>query len=300
MIFDKILELDVLVEQPKMLTLFRYPLSFSYSPLIHKTFGEQIAIQVEYTQTEVQPGTLKDAIDRFRQQGGIGANVTMPLKEEAFRVCTHLTERARIAQSVNTLYWRDNQLWGDNTDGIGFYRDVVDNLKHSFTNKVVCILGAGGAARGIIADIANARPKKLFICNRTFERAAQLTQHFQKYQIELDAVTIEDLNAFAEKDQINWIIQARPSTIEEELPFSKQLFKGTSIYELSYSKQSGPLPFSAWALTQGAVSVHDGLGMLVEQAAEAFQAWFLCKPLQTQSLIETLKKEPHSIVNTHS
>lgn len=272
-----------------MLTLFRYPMNFSFSPLIHHAFARQIGVEVDYTQTEVAPNQLQAAVHQFKQNGGIGANVTMPLKEEAFQICDKLTERAQVAKSVNTLYWRDAELWGDNTDGIGFYRDITQNLNRTFTNKVVCILGAGGAARGIIADIAKDKPQAIFVLNRTFARAQDLTQHFRQHEIYIEAMTFEALNSFAKKNRIDWFIQARPSILSDDLALSKHLIAGASVYELSYAKNAELLPFNAWALENNAHEVFDGLGMLVEQAKEAFQSWFQCENLETTAILKNLR-----------
>ena len=272
----------------KKLTLFRFPLAYSFSPLIHQFFGEQLQIPLEYTQTEVKPGDLKKAVISFHNEGGIGANVTMPLKEEAFTISDKVTPRAKIAKSVNTFFWKENQLWGDNTDGIGLLKDITQNHGYSLKDKVICILGAGGAAAGIIASLEAHLPKEIIICNRTLERAHELQKRFSSL-----TVTPKILN-FKELDfPVDWIINTTPLNAFESLStLNPIVVKNTFVYEITYSKDGKPLPFTTWALDNEAKKVFDGLGMLVEQAAESFSKWFEIDTPETKSVIKQLRNKP--------
>lgn len=267
-------------------TLFRFPMANSFSPVIHRTFGQQFGLSIQYTQTEVAPSALKEAIFRFRQDGGIGANVTMPHKEEAFQLCEKVTERAACAQSVNTLFWQDDVLWGDTTDGGGFITDITQNLQLSFRNKTVCILGAGGAASGILGAILQEQPKAVSIYNRNTKRAIALQARFKNAPI--DVVQLEELNSVATAP--DWIINTTPFSATQLLvPLKPHLMKNTFVYELAYPKEGELSLFSRWALENGAKGAFDGLGMLVEQAALSFSIWQKGLFPATHSVIKTLR-----------
>lgn len=276
------------MEKIKKFTLFRFPIAPSCSPFIHQAFGKQFQISLEYTQTEVKPGTLQQHIEIFKNQGGIGANVTMPLKEEAYALCEKLTPRSQLAKSVNTLFWQDGILWGDNTDGIGFIRDITINHQLSLKNKNICIFGAGGAAAGIIGEIIAQAPKNIFICNRTIHRAVALQERFKELSEKLQVINVEAFNAFSQYS-IDWFINATPSDPSRTLlPLDPKFFKNTLIYELSYPKKGKKTAFAEWAVQQGAKQVFDGIGMLVEQAAESFFVWTGKFP-HTQAVIANLQ-----------
>lgn len=271
---------------PQKFTLFRFPLAHSLSPTIHQAFAAQFNLPITYTQTESPIHALKDKIAHFRRDGGVGANITMPLKEEAYQLCQHHTSRAKIAQSVNTLFWQNDSLWGDNTDGIGFIRDITQNLKHSLENKIICILGAGGAAAGIIHDIAQQNPKHIFICNRTIARAQALNARF--HSLNLSVITLETLNKM---DSPDWIISTTPFSATHLLfPLEARLLQNTYLYELCYAKSGETSALSQCAKASGASGIYDGLGMLVEQAAISFSVWQHGLFPQTQDIIANLRK----------
>jgi shikimate dehydrogenase len=268
----------------KHFTLFRYPSGFSASIQIHQAFAQQFALAIEYTQTVVTPGTLIDAIANFRKTGGVGANVTMPLKEEAFNVCTQRTDRATEAMSVNTLYWDpNNSLWGDNTDGSGFIRDVTVNHHLSFTDKRVCIIGAGGAAAGILGPLILEKPRSITLCNRSLPRAQLLGTRFSNATIIPQILDLQQLAMVAKRQPFDWIIKAAPiSDIEPDI------VKNALVYDLAYA-QIGTTNFVNWCKKNGATIAIDGLGMLVEQAALSFSIWHDGKYPHTQSVIAQLR-----------
>jgi len=264
--------------QAKKFTLFRYPMAHSFSDLIHQSFARECQLSVEYTVTEAKPGTLKQQVEIFRKQGGMGANVTIPLKEEAYSICDQLTSRAKHSQSVNTLFWKGDVLWGDNTDGIGLIRDITQNLNYSLKDKVVCILGAGGAAAGIIEPIEAQKSKSILICNRTLSRAQLLVDRFKELEVTPKILSTED--------HVDWIINTTPSDVVLEI--NPNLVKNTLIYELAYSKTKKHTAFGEWAIVHGAERVFNGIGMLVEQAVEAFMVWHQRFP-NTQPVISLVR-----------
>lgn len=265
--------------------LFRYPLMFSYSPLIHQLMGQQFGLEIQYTQIETPLQTLKTAIYQFRQQGGKGANVTMPLKEEAYSICTQLTPRSTLAQSVNTLFWRGNTLWGDTTDGIGLVRDITINHQQSLANKNILILGAGGAVAGIIGSILEEHPQSVSVFNRTITRTQALAERFP-----IQSVTLETVNQVGAFD---WILNATPLTAAAELTASLNptIFQNAFFYELTYPKMGTHNIFAEFARSQGAAQVYHGLGMLVEQAAESFAIWHEGLQPQTRKIITLLAQK---------
>lgn len=269
------------------LALFRYPMGESLSSDIHQAFGKQCDLTVNYQQIAVEPGKLKEAIDAFRQQGGIGANVTMPLKEEAFQLCEEVTPRALEAKSVNTLYWKEEVLCGDNTDGIGFYNDITNNLQQTFKDKTVCILGAGGAVSGIMAYIASMQPKDIIVCNRTLERAKTLCERFSHLPVTPKAISLDALNATTLP--LEWIINGTPNQ-PDGMQIASHLVQHAQVYELAYSKESPQTFFAQWAQAHGARDVWDGIGMLVEQAGEGFKIWSGGYSPERQSVIERLRQ----------
>lgn len=255
---------------PRKLTLFRYPMGHSFSPLIHQEFADQCGISLTYDQTEVSSGHFMQALLAFRQSGGYGANVTMPLKEEAFLVCQKHTPRSLASKTVNTLWWDDQGvLWGDNTDGFGFIRDLTIHHQQSVAQAVILLIGAGGAARGVLSAILACHPKKIFICNRTITKVDQLKK------LAADRIELFDEMTF-KKDgftQVDLFIHATPADIQTLIPSA--LFKESFVYQLSYSAIPGvKSDFAKHALNHGARQAVDGLGMLVEQAAESFRSWF--------------------------
>ena len=263
--------------------VFGHPISHSRSPEIHARFAAQTRQTLEYRAIDVPPETFQTALEDFIRQGGCGLNCTVPLKEIAFEACDELTERARQAGAVNTIHHRtDHTLLGDNTDGVGLFRDLTTNLGLTLKGKNILILGAGGATRGILAPLLDVAPHSLVIANRTFSRAEALVSDFKALG-PIQALGFEQL----EGRTFDLVLNATSASLSGQLPPLPMglLASGGSAYDLAYSKT--PTPFVLWGREQNARISADGIGMLVEQAAEAFMIWRGVFP-ETQSVIRAL------------
>ncbi len=263
--------------------VFGHPIGHSRSPDIHARFAAQTRQAMEYRAMDVPAENFQATLETFIQTGGRGLNCTVPLKEIAFRACDTLSDRARRSGAVNTLNISETgQLWGDNTDGVGLLRDLTTNLGLSLKGKRILILGAGGATRGIIEPILASNPESLWIANRTIARAEQLAEDFKAFG-DLRAVGFDQLTGSA----FDLILNATSASLSGELPPLPKglLAPGGSCYDLAYGKE--PTPFMAWGREQDAIISADGIGMLVEQAAEAFLIWRGIFP-KTVPVIEAL------------
>lgn len=266
------------------LALFGHPVSHSLSPMIHQLFGQAQSLVLDYQLKDTLPGQLSSALFDFKERGGIGANITLPLKVEAYHLCDCLTENARMAQAVNTLYWQENKLWGENTDGQGLVNDLTLNIKINLKNKNLLLLGAGGAARGILFPLLQAGVGKITIVNRTLSAA----QNLALLDPRLTAVSYDHLDHVVAND-IDMVINATSASLKNELPpLAPHWCKNKIVMDLAYLPQEMTL-FLKWAQVHGAVATHDGIGMLVEQAALSFQYWFGKKP-ETRGIITSLRK----------
>jgi len=263
--------------------VFGHPISHSRSPDIHARFAAQTRQAMEYRAMDVPAERFETSLKDFIEAGGRGLNCTVPLKELAFRACTSLSDRARRSGAVNTLKILANgELWGENTDGVGLFRDLTNNLGLSLKAKRILILGAGGATRGIVEPILDASPQTLWIANRTVERAEQLADDFKA----LGDLHATGLNQLAGRT-FDLILNATSASLSGALPPLPKglLAAGGSCYDLAYGKE--PTPFVLWGRDQGASISADGIGMLVEQAAEAFLIWRGIFP-ETVPVIEAL------------
>ena len=251
-----------------------FPVSHSRSPVIHHLFAMQTGQQIQYELLRVPPEELEEAIRQFQQTGGKGLNVTVPHKQAVCRFVDQLSERARLAGAVNTLTFRDNQVFGDNTDGIGLLRDLSVNLDLSLAEMSILILGAGGATRGIVGPLLEMQPRSILIANRTLKRAEDLVERFQN----LGHIAASRFDDIPTDTAFDLIINATSAGLEGEVPpYPASAVVGTSFcYDLSYG--SKPTPFCAWARERGAAHSVMGWGMLVEQAAESFQIWRGVRP----------------------
>jgi shikimate dehydrogenase len=261
--------------------VFGNPIGHSKSPLIHGLFAEQTGQQLDYS-TALAP---LDGFTAFAQaffNEGRGANVTVPFKEQAFRMVDSLTERALRAGAVNTLSkLSDGTLLGDNTDGAGLVRDLTVNYGLSLRGKRVLLLGAGGAVRGALEPLLAERPAALVIANRTVEKAELLAQQFA----DLGPVFASGFDWLEES--VDVIINATSASLTGDLPpISPSLVEPgkTFCYDMMYGSE--PTAFCRWATEQGAAQSVDGLGMLVEQAAEAFLLWRGVRPDSAPVLAE--------------
>lgn len=269
--------------------VFGNPIAHSKSPEIHTWFAEQTNQPLEYRAILAPEDDFEASAKGFFDEGGLGANVTVPFKLDALVFADTLSPRARRAGAVNTLQkGKNNQIYGDNTDGIGLVADLTDNLNFSLAGKKVLLLGAGGAARGVIEPLLNAGITQLKIANRTPKKAQQLVQLFAGLQsaTQLTSGNWESL----QNSQYDLVLNATSASLGGDLPpLPDGLFTRFSLaYDLMYSQQA--TPFMRWAKQQGAAQVTDGLGMLVEQAAEAFFLWRGVRPV-TQPILARLRPQ---------
>jgi shikimate dehydrogenase len=243
-----------------------YPVSHSRSPVIHRLFALQTNQNIQYELLQVAPDKLDTAVAQFQRTGGKGLNITVPHKSEVLRLVDQLSERAHIAGAVNTLLFQDSSVFGDNTDGIGLMRDLVGNLGLNLRDSHVLILGAGGATRGIVAPLLEARPASLTIANRTLSKARELAEQFAS----AGPVTACRFLEIPDSPRYSLIINATSAGLSGETPPypASAISDGCVCYDLSYGLT--PTPFSRWAAKHGAARSLMGWGMLVEQAAESF------------------------------
>jgi shikimate dehydrogenase len=258
------------------------PISHSKSPLIHKLFAEQTGQDMGYEAIEAPLDGFAATVQRLRAEGYKGCNVTVPFKFEAFKLCDRLGDRARDAKAVNTLLFQDGQILGANTDGAGLLADIENNLGFKLMWKDALLLGAGGAAAGVIWPLFNAG-LGVVIANRTIDKAQVLADEFEG----AGTVYARRYDELAGR-QFDLVINATSSGLKDELPpLPDGLFKpGALAYDMMYGRET---PFMAFARKQGAAIVSDGLGMLVEQAAEAFYLWRNVRP-DTKPVLEQLRK----------
>ncbi|OGS90225.1 MAG: shikimate dehydrogenase [Gallionellales bacterium GWA2_60_18] len=259
------------------------PVAHSKSPLIHRMFAQQTGQDTSYEAIEAPLDGFAATVQRLRDEGYKGCNVTVPFKFEAYRLCDELGARAQDAGAVNTLLFRDGRILGTNTDGVGLLNDIQDNLGFKLMWKDALLLGAGGAAAGVLWPLFNAGAG-IDIANRTLEKAQALTEAFKG----AGTVKARRYDELAGR-QYDLVINATSSGLKDELPpLPDGLFKpGALSYDMMYGRET---PFLAFARKQGAALVSDGLGMLVEQAAEAFFIWRGVRPA-TAPVIAALRKQ---------
>jgi shikimate dehydrogenase len=267
--------------------VFGDPIGHTLSPRIHRLFAEQTNQNMEYRAIRAPADQFRSILAHFLETGGRGANCTLPLKELAFTLADSVTQRARFCGAVNTLSVEANgALVGDNTDGVGLIRDLKINLELELNARRVLILGAGGAARGILGPLIEEKPESLTVANRTVAKAKNLAEDFSGIET-IIGCGYESLG----HQSFDLIINATSTSLSGGLPDlgTHLLSQNGCCYDLAY-KLGGPTPFVTWGIEQGARSSHDGLGMLVEQAAEAFYLWRNIRP-DTKSVIVQLKEE---------
>jgi len=266
--------------------VFGNPIGHSLSPRIHLHFAEQCGQSIRYRAILAPLDGFATTLTAFLAEGGQGANVTVPFKQEAYRLCQQLSERAERAGAVNTLIRQENgELLGDNTDGAGLLRDLTQNLGLYLKGQRILLLGAGGAARGVLAPLLTQNPAELVIANRSLDKAQSLAETFADLG-HLRASGFADLAGSA---PFNLIINATSASLNGELPPlpNRLLQKQGACYDMLYSKQ--PTVFQQWARTQNAAVNAGGLGMLVEQAAEAFFLWRGIRP-DSRALLAELRR----------
>ena len=264
------------------------PIAHSKSPIIHHAFAELTRQDIQYEQVLAPIDDFAGTVHALIAQGFKGANVTVPFKLEAYAMANQLTERAQDAGAVNTLIFTPQGIIGDNTDGVGLVRDITENLGVSIQGKRVLLIGAGGASEGVLHPLLAARPALLIITNRTLDKAINMVKRVEArgemLYVSVDAYAFDDLAG----QQFDIVINATSAGLtDSQLPLPASIFApGALAYDMMYGRVT---PFMAFAHQHGA-SVVDGLGMLIEQAAEAFYLWRGVRP-DTAPVIEMFKHQ---------
>ncbi len=267
--------------------LFGNPVAHSLSPAIHAAFAAQSGQDMSYERQLVALDEFAIAAGRFFAGGGRGANITLPFKADAHRFADRLTDRARRAGAVNTLVVEaDGGVRGDNTDGVGLVRDLTANLGWGIAGQRVLVLGAGGATRGALGPLLEQRPALLHIANRTAEKAMALAREFA----DLGAVCAGGYPELANEAPFDLLINATSASLSGEVPPLPITVFGdrSAAYDMMYG--AAPTAFLRWAEARGVAALADGLGMLIEQAAEAFALWRGVRP-QTPPVIGRIRAE---------
>jgi shikimate dehydrogenase len=259
---------------PDLYAVLGHPIAHSKSPRIHAAFARQTGQDLVYEAIDVAPGGFAAAVWHFRARGGVGLNVTLPYKEEAFALAQARSARAEQAGAVNTLgFEAHDRLWGDNTDGAGLVRDLTLNLGVTLRGRRVLLLGAGGAARGVIGPLLGEGAAVVVIANRTITRGEELAETFRGHG-PVEACGFADLAG----RPFDLVVNATSASLQGEVPPlpAGLLAPGAWCYDMMYADR--PTAFVRWGEAQGAAGARDGLGMLVEQAAESFFLWRGVRP----------------------
>ena len=268
------------------------PIAHSKSPQIHSYFAQQAEEQLMYEALLSPLDEFTETVQAFREGNGMGLNVTVPFKQEAFELADELSDYAKNAGAVNTLVFRkDGSIYGTNTDGIGLVRDLVENHQSLIQGKRVLLLGAGGAVRGVMQPLLMQMPKQIFIANRTPERAIELAADMQGLTTQLNSSSPCDLagGGFADiQGEFDLIINGTAASLQGIMPPIPEscLASGVHCYDMMYGGR--PTAFENWCEDQGAAKVMNGLGMLVEQAAESFSIWRGKMP-DTKPVLEAMR-----------
>lgn len=250
----------------KNFALIGNPIAHSKSPKVHQMFAKQFGLIISYEKILAPVDAFAKTVNNFFTKGGDGCNITLPFKNEAYKLCDGLTTDAQLAEAVNTIKIVNNKLVGHNTDGIGLVNDLINNLAFKLTNKTILILGAGGATRGILAPLLSQEPKRLMIANRTAIKAQELAKKFAQLG-NTCGFGLEKIKPTS----VDVIINATStSLINAQINLPQALVKDAFCYDLMYGKKS---TFLEWAKGNGAQKTADGYGMLVEQAALSFVYW---------------------------
>jgi shikimate dehydrogenase len=268
--------------------VFGNPIKHSKSPEIHRAFAVQTVQAMDYSRQLVELDGFNAAADSFFQAGGRGLNITLPFKQDAYSYGSRITPRARRAGAVNTLALQDDgTVLGDTTDGVGLVTDIKDNLGWQIRTKRILILGAGGAVRGVLEPLLAEQPQHIVIANRTVEKALQLSKGFA----ELGYILGCGLDML-DGQEFDLIINGTSASLQGGMPMLPDSLLApaseqgkTACYDMMYSAKL--TPFMSWARQRGALAA-DGLGMLVEQAAESFDLWRGIRP-DTSHVIDALR-----------
>jgi shikimate dehydrogenase len=267
--------------------VFGNPIAHSKSPQIHAAFAKQTLQDLRYERQLVEPGNFTADAKAFFDTGGKGLNITVPFKLDAYAFAGGLTQRAQQAQAVNTLALQnDGSVLGDNTDGAGLLSDITTNLRWQLRDKKILVLGAGGAVRGVLAPLLSQRPQRLVIANRTASKAIELADAFSA-QDSISGGSVRGCGYEQLGDvQFDIVINGTSASLAGDLPPLPEnlLSVNASCYDMMYGAK--PTVFMQWAQQHGAAHIADGLGMLVEQAAAAFQLWRGVRPQTAGAIIE--------------
>lgn len=280
--------------------MFKYavvgnPVEHSWSPFIHQQFSLQTKINLSYEALKIDcisEQAFDEAIKSLFESGYQGLNVTLPYKIWAFKLIQEkkgLSERAKNAHAVNCIWLNSLNQWvGDNTDGIGLLRDLKQNLGWTLENRNLLLLGAGGAASGVLAALLSEKPARLDILNRDLSKAAALAEKFSTASFKINALDQADNTVY------DVIINATSASLGQSLPATLQNLsaKNACCYDMVYGSE--PTAFLIWAASQGAQALSDGLGMLVEQAAESFYQWHQVIP-ETKKIIDVCRQLRNTI-----
>lgn len=262
------------------------PIAHSKSPSIHKQFAEQTGQLLEYSAILVEKNAFLQAVEEFQAKGGKGLNITVPFKEQAWQYVNEHSKRAELAGAVNTIVFKeDGSCMGDNTDGVGLINDIVKNNHGQIAGNHILVLGAGGATRGIVGPLLNEKPAQLVIANRTAEKAVLLAEDFLP-QGNVRGCGLDQIG----DQKFDVIINATAASLQGEVPaLPDNIYAADGwCYDLMYSAE--PTAFMQWSKQQGAMVMLDGLGMLVEQAAESFYLWRGVRP-DTAPVLASLRAE---------
>lgn len=262
------------------------PVAHSRSPEIHQMFAEQASITINYQRIQVDVGGFAQALSNFQASGGRGLNITVPFKVEAWEMCDVRSEDAQAAGAVNTIWFEGASIHGANTDGIGIVKDITCNLGCSIAGKKLLLLGAGGAVRGVLGQLLAQRPAGVIIANRTVDKAVEVAQLSRAPSPgELAGCGYTDVEGF----EFDIIINGTSASLSGRVPPLPDLriSENGLAYDMVYANR--PTAFMDWAGGLGIAKIADGLGMLVEQAAESFYIWHKYRP-QTPPVIQALRK----------
>ena len=260
---------------PKQFAVIGHPINHSLSPNIHLLFAKEFDFPIGYEREDIDREHLLARLTDFQGKEYLGLNVTLPLKHDAYLLCQKLSEKAQLCESVNTISIKNNKLHGDTTDGIGLIKDLTN--KGINLNQASCLLvGAGGAANGVMADLIECSPSKLYLTNRTIEKSMLMESYWKNFAKKHSVLLkVSDIHG-ADSCHYDVIINATSAGFSSDIsPIEdKMINKETFCYDMTYGRET---PFMRQANKIDA-KTFDGLGMLVEQAAESFHIWHNKRP----------------------
>jgi len=267
--------------------VFGHPIEHSKSPWIHARFAQLTDQDLVYHKTLAPLDGFANSLHAFQIQGGKGCNVTLPFKTQAAALATHCSPRVSLAQACNTLKFDGSTLYGENTDGLGLVTDLVRNAGCQLKGQSILLMGAGGAAAGVLGPLLSEKPRQLWVCNRTIDKATQLVQRHAtlaaEQGVDCQAMSLQHEGLFSQSFDV--VINATSSSLQQgQVPVPPSVLQsGGMACDLMY----GPAAqgFMQWA-TAGGAQARDGLGMLVEQAAESFYVWRGVRPPTAPVLAE--------------